>query len=79
MGCCLQFWLAGDLGPAANACRPVIWKNYDRKKSEGFRGMLLSQSLPLPLVGCKRGIPPQKKAPVVAKPTGRLFVNQASC
>jgi len=38
MGCCLQVRLAGDLDPAANACSPVIWENYDRKKREGFKG-----------------------------------------
>jgi len=43
MGCCLQLRRAWDLGPAANARSPVIWKNYDRKKSEDFMRAQLSR------------------------------------
>ena len=42
----------GDLGPVANACKPVIWRNYDRKKMRG--SWAVAQCLPWHCARTKR-------------------------
>ena len=62
----------GDLGPAANAYKPVIWRNYDRKKC-GDPGLLRNACHGIAL-GSKERTPTEPSGGVCA--SSQLLVDE---